>query len=55
MLCVLIVYISGENDSLKSTPDDRLFEKLFIAVLITLSVFADRKSPTKYFFFCILF
>ena len=29
MLCVLILYISGGTYSLKSTPNDRFFEKLF--------------------------
>ena len=34
MLCMLILYISGGTSCLKSTPNDRLFEKLFVAVLI---------------------
>ena len=33
MLCVLILYISDETYSLKSTPDDRVFEKQFMAIL----------------------
>ena len=33
LLCVLILYISGGTYSLKSTPNDRFFEKLFIAIL----------------------
>ena len=40
MLCVLILYISGGTYSLKSTPNDRFFEKLFMAILFTLRVFA---------------
>ena len=40
MLCVLIVNISGGIYSLKSTPNDKFFEKLFIAILFTLRVFA---------------
>ena len=33
MLCALILYISGGTNSLKSTPNDRCFEKLSIAIL----------------------
>ena len=44
MLCVLILYISGGNYSLKSTPKDRLFKKLFMATLFILRVFA-RNLP----------
>ena len=41
MLCVLILYISGGTYSLKSIPNDRFFEKLFMAILFTLhTVFA---------------
>ena len=40
MLCVLILYISGGTYSLKSTPNDRFFEKLFMTILFTLRVFA---------------
>ena len=40
MLCVLILYISGGTYSLKSTPNDKFFEKLFMAILFTLRVFA---------------
>ena len=40
MLCVLILYISGGTYSLKSTPNDKLLEKLFMAILFTLRVFA---------------
>ena len=40
MLCVLILYIIGGTYSLKSTPNDRFFEKLFMAILFTHSVFA---------------
>ena len=40
MLCVLILYISGGTYSLKSTPNDRFFEKLFMAILFTLRNFA---------------
>ena len=39
MLCVLILYISGETYSLKSTTNDKFFEKLFTAILFTLRVF----------------
>ena len=40
MLWVLILHINGEIYSLKSTPNDRFFEKLFMAILFILSVFA---------------
>ena len=53
MLCVLILYISGGTYSLKSTPNDRFFEKRFMAVLIYFQRFyhksAEKKSPQKYF------
>ena len=39
LCCVLILYISGGTYSLKSTSNDR-FEKLFMAILFTLKVFA---------------
>ena len=58
MLCVLILYISGGNYSLLSTPNDRFFEKLFIAILFTLRVFArnlpKKKSSKKYFSYFVL-
>ena len=40
MLYTLILYISNGTYSLKSTPNDRFSEKLFIAILFTLRVFA---------------
>ena len=40
MMCVLILYISGGTYSSKSTPKDRFFEKLLMAILFTLRVFA---------------
>ena len=49
MLCVLILSISGGTYSLKSTPKDRFFEKLYMAVLLYSQSFcqksAERKSP----------
>ena len=51
MLCVLIVYINGETYSLKSTPNDRFSEKLFMAILFTIRVFARN---LKYFLYFIL-
>ena len=39
MLFVLILCISGGTYSLKSTPNDRFFQKLFMAILLTLTVF----------------
>ena len=48
-------FISGGTYNLKSTPNDRLFEKLFMTILFTFRVFcqksAERKSPKKYLFF----
>ena len=57
MLCMLILYISVGTYNLKSTPNDRFFEKLFMAIWFTLRVFArnplrgNRRRNT----FCILF
>ena len=54
MLCVLILYISGGTYSLKSTPNDRFFEKLFMAILFTQNFClksAERKSLKKYFLY----
>ena len=36
VVCVLILYISGGTYSLKSTLNDRFFEKLFMAILFIL-------------------
>ena len=55
MLCVLVLYISGETYSLRSTLNDGFFEKLFMAVLIFSQSFcqksAEKKSPQKCFLF----
>ena len=62
MLCVLILYIlSGGTYSLKSTPNDRFFlEKLFMAILFTLRVFARnllrgnrRRNTFRILFWCL--
>ena len=60
MLCVLILYISGATYSLKSTPNDRFFEKLFMAILFTLRVLARnllkgnrRKNTFRISFWCL--
>ena len=56
MLYVLILYISGGTDNLKTTSYDRFFKKLFMAILFTLRVLArnllraNRRRNT----FCIL-
>ena len=54
MLSALILYISGRTYNLKSTPNNRFFEKLLTAVLIYSQSFcqksAERISPKKYFF-----
>ena len=39
MLCRLILFISGRTYSLKSTPNDRFLEKLFMAAFNLLSGF----------------
>ena len=59
MLCVLILYISGRTYSLKSTPNDRFFEKLFTAILFTLRIFARnlmignrRRNTFRISFWC---
>ena len=48
-LSVLILYIRGGTYSLKSTPNDRFFEKLFMGILFTLRVFA--RNLLLYFVF----
>ena len=60
MLCVLILYISGGTYSLKSTPNDRFVEKLFMAILFTLRVFARnllrgnrRRNTFRISFWCL--
>ena len=42
MLCVLILYISGETYSLKSTVNDRFFEKLLMTMFYLLSEFLPQ-------------
>ena len=42
MLCVLILYISGGTYSLKSTPSDIFFEKLFHGCFYLLSEFLSE-------------
>ena len=58
MLCTLILYISGGTYSLKSTPNDRFFEKLFLAIFIYSQIFCqkstERKSPKEYFSYFVL-
>ena len=57
MLRALILFISGGTYSLKTTPNDRFFEKLFMAVFITLRVFArnllrgNRRRSNFWIFF----
>ena len=60
MLCVLILYISGGTYSLKSTPNDRFFVKLFMAILFTLRVLARnllrgnrRRNTFRISFWCL--
>ena len=58
MLCALILYVSGWNYSLKSTPNDKFFKKLFMAILFTLRVFVRillRESRKKKKHFHIFF
>ena len=57
---VCVLYISGGTYSLKSTPNDRFFEKLFMAVLIILRVFARnllrgnrRRNTFRILFWCL--
>ena len=53
VVCVNFIYKLRGTYSLKSTANDRFFEKLFMAVLIYTQSFcqksAERKSPKKYF------
>ena len=51
MLCVLILYLSGKTYSLKPTPNDRFFEKLFMGILFTLRVFARNLAEERHFVF----
>ena len=60
MLCVLILYISGGTYSLKSTANDRFFEKLFMTIIITVRVFARnllrgnrRRNTFRILFWCL--
>ena len=57
-VCVLILYINGETYILKSTPNDRLFDKLFMAICIYSQSFchksAERKSLKEYFLYFVL-
>ena len=46
VIFIFIFILSGGTYSLKSIQHDRYFEKLFMAVLITLRVFG-QKSPKK--------
>ena len=57
MLCKFILYLNGETYSLKSTPNDRILEKLFIAILFTLRVFVRnmQRGNCRINTFCILF
>ena len=57
MLRVSILHISGGTCYLKSTPNDRFFEKLFMAILFTLRVFARNllRENHRRNIFCILF
>ena len=58
MLCAFILYLNGGTYTLKSTPNDRFFEKLFMATLFTSQSFCqespERKSPKKYFLYFVL-
>ena len=42
MLCVLILDINGGTYSLKSTPNDRFFETLFMAILFDSQSFCQK-------------
>ena len=60
MLCALILYVSGGIYSLYTTPNDRFFEKLFMAFLFTLRVFARnllrgnrRRNTFRISFWCL--
>ena len=57
MLCVLILYISSGTYCLKSTTNDRFFEKLFMVIWFTLRVFARNllRGNHRRNTFCILF
>ena len=48
MLCALILYMSGETYSLKSTPNDRFLSNFFMAILFTLRVLARNYFKKTY-------
>ena len=50
MLCVFILYMSGETYSLQSTTNDRVLRN-FIYSQIFCQKSAERKRPKKYFLF----
>ena len=53
VVCVnFFLYISGSTCSLKSTPEDRFFEQLFMVILFTLCW--EGKSSKKYFHIFVL-
>ena len=47
MLCVSILYISDETIGLKSTPNDRFFEKLFHGNFIYSQSFCQKSAARK--------
>ena len=57
MLCVLILYIIGGNYSLKSTPNDRFYEKPIMAILFTLRFLLEicREGNVEEVLFVFLF
>ena len=44
MLCVLILYMSGGAYSLKSPPNDRFFEKLFMSFVFYSQSFYQKSA-----------
>ena len=57
VVCVNFLYISGGTYSLKSTPYDRFFEKLFMAIFIWLSEFLPkicRRNIFRISFWCLV-
>ena len=53
VVCVLILYINGGAYNLKSTPNDRFLENLFLSDFLP-KICWERKSQKKYFSYFVL-
>ena len=46
VVCTLILYMSGGICSLRSTPNNRLFEKFYMVILFILRAFCQKSAET---------